>query len=127
MNAYGTELILDMYDCNPKMFSRVAITDFFNHLVFLLKMEKGDLHFWDDVGVPEEDRQTDPKTVGTSAIQFILTSNITIHTLDLRKEVYINIFSCKEFNADIATLFCKEFFEAGEVVARSVWRGRGRP
>ncbi len=61
-------------------------------------MECCDLYFWDDLGVPNEDQQTDPKTKGTSAVQFILTSTIVIHTLDLMKSAYINIFSCKKFD-----------------------------
>ena len=37
-----------------------------------------DLHFWDDVGVPESEQQTSPQTKGTSAVQFIITSSIVI-------------------------------------------------
>lgn len=75
-------------------------------------MEPCDLHFWDDIGVSEEEQQTDPKTKGTSAVQFILTSSIVIHTLDLMKAVYINIFSCEKFDSDAATRFTVSWFKA---------------
>lgn len=78
-------------------------------------MKRCELHFWDDVGVPKKERQTEAHTKGTSAIQFILTSNITIHTLDELKAVYVNVFSCKDFNPFIARDFTKSWFK-GEVV-----------
>jgi S-adenosylmethionine/arginine decarboxylase-like enzyme len=67
-----------------------------------IDMTRCKLCFWDDLGVPENERQTSPHTKGTSAVQFILTSNITVHTLDLMGCVYLNIFSCKSFDPDIA-------------------------
>ncbi len=109
-SAYGTELILDLHDCDVCVFSRHSIQRFCAELCELIEMERCDLHFWDDVGVPEEECQTDPKTKGTSAVQFILTSTIVIHTLDLMKTVYVNIFSCKEFDTDEAAEFTAKWF-----------------
>lgn len=69
------------------------------------------LYWWDDHGLEPELQQTEPHTKGTTAVQFILTSNITIHTLDLLKNVYINIFSCKDFDTNIAAQFSAEWFK----------------
>ena len=77
-------------------------------------MERCDLHFWDDVGVPAAEQQTNPKTKGTSAVQFILTSTIVIHTLDLMKAAYINIFSCEDFDTDEAARFTAEWFGSAD-------------
>ncbi len=44
-----------------------------------------------------------------------MTSNITIHTLDDLKAVYINIFSCKDFDSAIAITFTRAWFK-GELV-----------
>jgi S-adenosylmethionine decarboxylase len=107
---YGIELILDLHHCETNTFTRPAIKGFFDELCELIEMEACDLHFWDDVGVPEEDQQTQPKTKGTSAVQFILTSTIVIHTLDLMKAAYVNIFSCKEFDTDEAAKFTAKWF-----------------
>lgn len=109
---YGYELVLDLHDCNPEKFNRVDIDRFFTDLCRQISMEKCEVHFWDDVGVPSQERQTLPHTKGTSAVCFILTSNIVIHTLDLLKAVYVNIFSCKDFDPDLAAGFTKEWFEA---------------
>ena len=112
---YGMELALDCFQCDVSKFNRRDIRKYFNGLVKLLKMKKGDLHFWDDVGVPKKEKQTNPMTTGTSAIQFILTSNITLHTLDLLGNVYVNIFSCKDFKTGEARAFTQNFFTAKSV------------
>lgn len=120
--AYGTELILDLHDCDADTFSRKSIEQFFGQLCQLIDMEQCDLHFWDDVGVPEEDRQTHPKTKGTSAVQFILTSTIVIHTLDIMKTAYVNIFSCKEFSTDEAAQFTANWFGSKDWTAHTIMR-----
>lgn len=108
---YGKELIIDLENCDPSLFTRKYIEQYFINLCELIDMQRCELHFWDDIEVPEEDRQTSPHTKGTSAVQFILTSNITIHTLDLLEQVYINIFSCKDFDCQKASLFTKDYFK----------------
>lgn len=108
---YGYELILDIHGCDPGTFNRVSIKDFFKQLCKKIDMTQCELHFWDDVGVAPEEQQTSPHTKGTSAVQFILTSTIVIHTLDLLEKVYINIFSCKEFNSEIVKQFSEEWFK----------------
>lgn len=111
---YGYELIMDLHGCDSSMFNRESIEDFFKKLCKQIKMTRCDLHFWDDVGVPLKEQQTSPHTKGTSAVQFIITSTIVIHTLDLMRAVYINIFSCKEFDKDKAQAFSMEWFKASE-------------
>lgn len=116
---YGTELILDLHGCDATKFTREHIGSFFVELCDRIGMQAEDLHFWDDLDTPEEEKETEPHLVGTSAIQFIKTSNITIHTLDLMEHVYLNIFSCKDFNSIAAADFCVAFF-GGSVVQRKV-------
>lgn len=119
---YGVELILDLHACDTSRFTRSAIESFFTRLCELIDMERCDLHFWDDLGVPEEDQQTNPKTKGTSAVQFILTSTIVVHTLDLMGAVYVNIFSCKEFDTDAAASFTATWFGSTDWTANVVTR-----
>ena len=112
---YGYELVLDLHDCDPETFNRADIDRYFTELCRRIAMEKCEVHFWDDVGVPPEERQTSPLTKGTSAVCFILTSTIVVHTLDELKAVYVNIFSCKTFDPDLAEGFTREAFGAGSV------------
>jgi len=110
--AYGEELILDLYDCDPSTFTRDSISNYLVQLCDLINMEREDLYFWDYEGVPEDERPTEGHLLGTSAVQFISTSDIVIHTLDILKECYINIFSCKDFNAEEAVEFTSKWFGA---------------
>lgn len=119
---YGSELILDLHGCDASRFTRESIEKYFAELCELVDMEQCDLHFWDDVGVPDDEHQTHPKTKGTSAVQFILTSTIVIHTLDLMKAAYVNIFSCKEFDADEAAKFTANWFRSTDFTANLVTR-----
>lgn len=114
-NSYGKELILDLHNCDVETFTRRSIGHFFVELCDLIDMEACDLHFWDDLDTPEDEKQMSPHTTGISAVQFILTSNITIHTLELLKNAYINIFSCKDFDSNVAANFSEEWFK-GKIV-----------
>ncbi len=105
---------MDLHKCNPKTFSRESLDNYFENLCKTIDMERCERYFWDDFGVPFEEQQTNPKTKGTSAVQFILTSTIVIHTLELLETVYINIFSCKLFDPDIAKELSISWFGATE-------------
>lgn len=119
---YGKELIVDLHDCDVRLFNRTRIGIFFDELCEMIGADAADRHWWDDVGVRPEDRQTDPRLVGTSAIQFILTSNLTLHTLDLLGQAYLNVFSCDDFDAEQVTAFMAHYF--GGIVAQSTVLGR---
>ena len=111
---YGYELILDLHGCDTSTFNRKSLDAFFKKLCKAIKMQKCERYFWDDVGVPEEEHQMSPHTKGTSAVQFILTSSIVIHTLELLRAAYINIFSCEEFDSEIAERITTEWFGSKE-------------
>ncbi|MFC2100836.1 S-adenosylmethionine decarboxylase [Bacteroidota bacterium] len=104
-----------MHCCDNSKFSRREIKKYFRELCILIDMKPEKLYWWDDYGLEEEFQQKEAHTKGTTAVQFILTSNITIHTLDILKNVYINIFSCKDFNAIIAMKFSEDWFK-GKIV-----------
>lgn len=115
MSNYGFELILDIHDADPSKFNRKDTRLFFKELCDLIGMQREDLHFWDYEGQPDEYTLAPDHLKGVSAIQFIKTSNITIHTLDVLKKIFINIFSCKRFDPDIARKFASDYF-SGKVV-----------
>ena len=115
MNSYGKELILDLHNCDASTFNRKSIRNFFKELCKVIDMERCKLSWWDDYGVPLGEQETEPHMKGTSAVQFIRTSNITIHTLELLNNVYLNIFSCKDFDTDIVREFSEGWFK-GKVV-----------
>lgn len=119
---YGYELILDMHGCDVSTFTRKSIENFLIALCEEIKMQREDLHFWDYDGVPESERPTQAHLLGVSAVQFISTSNIVIHTLELLKAVYVNIFSCKFYDKTIAEKITKEWFGAKECSSHFIER-----
>lgn len=123
MTDYGKELILDLHNCDPSKFKRKIIREYFKRLCLLIDMEPAKLCWWDDLHTPEAEKETEPHLAGTSAVQFIKTSNITIHTLDKLLNVYLNIFSCKGFDDKIAVRFSARWFD-GNVVSKKVIRRR---
>ena len=111
MKDYGKELILDIHCCNASHFTRSKIEQFFIELCELIDMDRQDLHWWDYTGYPEEYADAPAHLKGISAIQFIKTSNITVHALDDLKRIYINIFSCKDFEVTKAAHFAVNYFD----------------
>lgn len=122
MKPYGFELILDLHRCDISTFNRESLDGYFEKVCEAIGMEREDLHFWDYDGVPEEERTKEAHLLGTSAVQFIKTSNIVVHTLDLLKAAYVNIFSCKEFDAEVAEEITKEWFGAKECRSQFIER-----
>ena len=99
-SPYGQELIVDVHNVSY-LFTRFRITDFCIRLCEIIEMERGDLFFWDYKGDKEEYNNAPAHLKGISAVQFIKTSNITIHSLDELKRLYLNIFSCKPFETSV--------------------------
>ena len=109
---YGYELIMDLHGCDASKFTRKNIEEYMVTICDAIGMEREDLHFWDYEGVPEEEIPEDSHLLGVTAVQFITTSNIVIHTLDLLKAVYVNIFSCRKYDTELAAKITKEWFGA---------------
>ena len=122
---FGKELLLDLYGCDVSTFNRKSITEWLEQLCELIDMHREDLHFWDYDGVPDEEIPYDkPHLVGISAVQFITTSNIVIHTLEMLGECYIDIFSCKEYDESAAKDFTVKWFKAKKEHHHIIRRGR---
>jgi len=116
------ELVLDLHNCDPNTFTRESIKEFFKQLCEKIDMVRCELYWWDDFETPEGEKETEPHLVGTSAVQFIMTSNITIHTLDLLGKVFLNIFSCKYFDTAKATAFAAVWFNGRIVTQQTIER-----
>jgi S-adenosylmethionine decarboxylase len=113
---YGLELLLDLKDCDLSDLSHVKLTDYFVKLCALIGMKRhGEPVFW-------EDHSGIPHLHGLSGIQFIETSNLVCHALPLLKAVYLNIFSCKDFDTEAAKRLSAEFFKASSVVFNVITR-----
>ena len=111
MRGYGKELIIDLHKSDPSTFRRLSISEYLRELCDdVIDMEREDLHFWDYEGDPEGYAAAPDHLKGVSCVQFISTSNIVIHTVDPHRKVFINIFTCKDFDAERAVTFTEEWF-----------------
>lgn len=116
---YGKELVLDIHECDINLFNRQDLQKFIIALCNLIDMEREDIYFWD-----YEDEDVDYENIpshlkGVSVVQFITTSTIVIHTLDDLCTVFINIFSCKDFDEIETQDFVSNWFK-GVVQNKSV-------
>ncbi len=123
MKPYGPELILDSFDCDISTFNRKSLRQFAKGMCKAIEMTPHKFVSWDDDGVSEDECQTKLETKGYSAIQFLMESSIVIHTLELRREAFINVFSCKPFDRAKAKRFAKSWFRSKRITSRMIQRG----
>jgi S-adenosylmethionine/arginine decarboxylase-like enzyme len=123
MKPYGKELILDLHNCNVDKFTRDSIEEYIYTLCSKINVERGDGVFWWDYQEENISCVSDPvHLIGTSALQFIRTSTIVIHTLDILGNAYIDIFSCDDFDAMKVSQFTVDWFKGRIVNERGIDR-----
>lgn len=108
---YGKELILDLSECNLEKMTKESIDTFLVDLCELIDMERVQVHYWTDEGIDPIEYANNPHLQGCSVCQFIKTSSIVVHAITGLKKVFLNIFSCKNFSAEVAEGFAVAYFE----------------
>lgn len=107
--VWGVECVLDAKDCDLNAISSIpTIQEFIDELCFKTGMKKmGKLHY---ERVDKDDYSILKDIDGLSVCQFILTSSIVIHFCETSKSMYLNFFSCKEYQQeDVRELVIKYF------------------
>jgi S-adenosylmethionine decarboxylase len=115
---WGYHALFDCVSCPMEMAtSEKNIREFINEIVSAINMkaygEPMIAHF----------AAHDADAAGYSFCQMIETSNITGHFSDKTGDCYIDIFSCKEYDIDVAIGVIKDFFKPQEVKMRYFERG----
>ena len=105
---YGRELVLDLYECDPK---KISDGESIRQFVVKLCDEVIEMKRYGEALIPHFGHEN-PITSGYSLVQLIETSCVSAHFSEHKKAVYLNIFSCKWFNADKTEEFCREWFGA---------------
>lgn len=104
-NDYGQEVVLDIHNVPSEFFKLKTVREFAENLCDEIGMIKGPLYTW---GGETRNLHTDyknPKADGISCVQFLYSSSITIHAIDEINKVFINVFSCEQFDGDAARDF----------------------
>lgn len=115
---WGYHLMLDCANCNANVSNKDMIATFAKVLVKEIDMQA----FGDPI--VEFMLQGDPKQ-GYSLVQLITTSSITGHFMDFDRTAYIDIFSCKEFDLNVAEKVVKNFFEPKKMRVNFITRDAG--
>ena len=115
--TFGWELIIDLYDCDLEAISsEKKIQQYARELCDILEMKAYGPPMTPYFGENKE------HTKGYSLVQFIETSSITGHFSEFTKAAYINIFSCKPYDAEKAETYTKGFFGAQRISSRYIVR-----
>ena len=103
---WGWATAVDLYQCNPEFIrSAEKIKGFVEALVSLLEMRA-----FGEVTIVNFGE--DEKIAGFSMTQLIETSLISGHFANASNAAYIDIFSCKTYDAQAAADFAQSYFEA---------------
>lgn len=60
---------------------------------------------------------------GYTLVQLIETSNIVAHFVEEYNDLYLDVFSCKEFNPDTVESIVRDYFRPGAVSCQVLERG----
>jgi S-adenosylmethionine decarboxylase len=110
-DKFGQELVLDLYGCDPK---KITDGEYIKQFVIKLCDEVIMMKRYGEPQVPFFGEET-PITAGYSLVQLIETSLVSAHFSEYKKAVYLNIFSCKWFDAEAAAEFAAKWFDAKEI------------
>ena len=115
LRTWGKHLILDAAGCSPKMIgSAVVIKNFTNDLVKRIDMKA--------YGEPQIVMFGTGNKKGYTLIQLIETSNIAGHFVEENNTMYLDVFSCKDFDAEIVKDLVHEYFDAQKFSSRVLLR-----
>lgn len=111
---YGKHLILTARGCNENILDIAKVEKFVTALVKKIDMVA--------YGDPLVARFGNGIEIGLSAVQLIETSAITIHTNDQARDMYLDVFSCKNFSEFVAIDFIKTTFNPQEINYQTLLR-----
>ena len=117
---FGTHLILDADDCQGKLNDRKHIQSFIDTLVKEMGMKKVGETIFEYFEDNDYNRERD--IVGYSVVQIISLSNITIHINEISKTVYLDIFTCGDFDDTKIGLIFSDYFQAQKIKKRILTR-----
>jgi S-adenosylmethionine decarboxylase len=119
-NFWGYHLILDCSGCDEsKMKNRDNVYHWISNLVEDIDMEP--------IGEPriEYTAEHDENKAGFTVVQVIVTSSITAHFIDKLGHIYLDVFSCKEFDQSIIEKSVKNYFDAEKIRKYYITRQAG--
>ena len=115
---WGQHLVLDFNGCPKELLSnKENILDWSKELVQAIDMVA--------YGEPiiEHFATHSHEAAGYTLLQMIETSNVAAHFAENIGQVYIDVFSCKAFDVEVALGICKKYFKPTEANMHNLDRG----
>lgn len=117
---WGYHLMLDCSECDvDSMKDKQNIYNFVKVLIERIDMVAYGEPVIEFLCPGDEDKE------GYSLMQLITTSCITGHFIDHHGHIYIDVFSCKEFDIEVAKQTVQEFFGARKMKMNFITRHAG--
>jgi S-adenosylmethionine/arginine decarboxylase-like enzyme len=110
MDYWGYHLILDCGGCDSAMMSDYDNVDtWIRRLVKDIDMQP--------IGEPriEYTAAEFPDKAGFTVVQVIVTSSIVAHFVDGLGQIYLDVFSCKEFSHEVVEQSIREHFKSNAI------------
>lgn len=118
-NAFGYELLLDLYDCKPGVCDDIRLCyQFLDTIVADLGMEKQA-----PPGIFFTDEKRFPDKAGLSGWVPLVESSVVIHTLSPKNFISIDVYCCRYFDKRKASDSCKRYFSPGKIETQFLHRG----
>ncbi len=118
---WGQHLVLDIGGCNDNILTKEKISNFVQELVCAIDMvaygEPQIVHF----------AEHSYEAAGYSLVQLIETSAIMGHFSDHNRDAYLDIFSCKKFDNQIAIDVVQKHFAPNKIKSVCLNRGINLP
>lgn len=111
---YGQHMLISGYACNEDLLDIPFMQDFLVELVDDISMVK--------FGPAHVHRFGQGHEIGLSGFQLMETSQVSFHSNDAHRDIYLDVFSCKEFDEDRVIAFLKDRLAPARVDYQTAWR-----
>jgi len=110
---FGYHLSLDAYECDGNtMLDEGLVRRFLKTLASSIKMK---IHESDRMSVQVEVFGNSPKTLGVTGWCPLTDSGITIHTVNATGNLYLDVFSCCQYDCSMVERVVTDFFEPAQM------------
>ena len=120
MSFWGYHVTLDCHNANRTLIKdRDHVDSFIRNLVKRIDMEPIGEPWIEYTAGEFEDK------AGFTAVQIIVTSSIVAHFIDSTGDIYLDVFSCKDFEITTVKQTVEEYFEPENIRINFLTRHAG--
>jgi S-adenosylmethionine/arginine decarboxylase-like enzyme len=112
--VYGQHMLINAKGCIPSLKDIPYMKDFLVRLADDIDMVRfGEAHVH---------RFGSGIEIGLSGFQLIETSQVSFHSNDAARDIYLDVFSCKEYDENAVVAFLQKWLEPKTIETQVIWR-----